>query len=51
MLDFSELPRNGVLFEQLLREILVREGFEVHWTGVGIDGGRDIIFLNMLEVI
>lgn len=46
MLDYSELPKDGILFEQLLREVLVREGFEVHWTGVGNDGGRDLIFLE-----
>ncbi|WP_440960859.1 restriction endonuclease [Paenibacillus nitricinens] len=46
MLDFSELPKDGILFEQLIREILVREGFEVHWTGVGNDGGRDLIFFE-----
>jgi len=42
MLDFTELPADSVRFEQLIREILVRSGFEVHWTGTGPDGGRDL---------
>lgn len=43
MLDFKELPSDGVRFEQLIREMLIRSGFEVHWTGVGPDGGRDLV--------
>jgi hypothetical protein len=43
MLDFRELPSDGVRFEQLIREVLIRSGFEVHWTGVGPDGGRDLV--------
>jgi hypothetical protein len=43
MLDFKELPVDGVQFEQLVREMLLRSGFEVHWTGVGADGGRDLV--------
>lgn len=49
MIDFSILPSNGVLFEQLIREILLGEGFEVHWTGVGPDQGRDLILLERTE--
>ncbi|MGG3562737.1 restriction endonuclease [Neobacillus rhizosphaerae] len=44
MIDYTELPSNGVAFEQLIRELLIRSGFEVHWTGVGPDGGKDLIF-------
>jgi hypothetical protein len=43
MLDFKELPTDGIAFEQLIRELLIRSGFEVHWTGVGPDGGRDLV--------
>jgi hypothetical protein len=43
MLDFKELPDDGTLFEQLIREMLIRLGFDVHWTGVGPDGGRDLV--------
>lgn len=46
MLDFTELPADGVRFEQLIREILVRSGFEVHWTGTGPDGGRDLVAIE-----
>jgi hypothetical protein len=44
MINFKELPDDGVAFEQLIRELLIREEFEVRWTGVGPDGGRDLIF-------
>jgi len=43
MIDFKELPQDGIKFEQLIRELVVRSGFEVHWTGVGPDGGRDLV--------
>lgn len=43
MLDFKELPADGVRFEQLVREMLIRSAFDVHWTGVGSDGGRDLV--------
>ena len=49
MIDFSELPKDGVKFEQLIRELLVLEGFEVHWTGVGQDGGRDLVVIEKLK--
>jgi len=49
MIDFKELPRDGVLFEQLIREIFLKEGFEVHWTGVGADGGRDLVVTEVLK--
>lgn len=43
MIDFKELATDGVSFEQLVRELLMRSNFEVHWTGVGPDGGRDLV--------
>jgi len=43
MIDYTELPDDGILFEQLVRELLLREGFDVHWTGVGPDAGRDLM--------
>jgi uncharacterized protein YeaO (DUF488 family) len=49
MIDFKELPKDGVLFEQLIREIFLRNEFETHWTGVGADGGRDLIVTEVLE--
>lgn len=48
MLDFKELPDDGILFEQLIREILVKEGYNTHWTGVGQDGGRDLVIIENL---
>lgn len=49
MIDFKELPEDGVKFEQLIRELLVLEGFETHWTGVGQDGGRDLVIIEKLK--
>jgi len=49
MIDFTELPPDGIKFEQLVRELLVRSGFEVHWTGVGPDGGRDLVVVEKAE--
>ncbi len=49
MIDFTELPEDGVKFEQLIRELLVLEGFETHWTGVGQDGGRDLVVTEKLK--
>ena len=49
MIDFTELPEDGVKFEQLVRELLVLEGFETHWTGVGQDGGRDLVVTEILK--
>ena len=46
MLDYTELPENGILFEQLVRELLLRDDFEVHWTGVGPDGSRDLVVIE-----
>ncbi len=48
MLDFKELSKDGIKFEQLIREILIREGFETHWTGIGPDNGRDLIITEQL---
>ncbi|RYJ44287.1 restriction endonuclease [Flavobacterium beibuense] len=49
MIDFSELPDDGIKFEQLIREILIREGYDTHWTGIGPDGGRDLIITEVLN--
>lgn len=49
MLDFTELPADGIRFEQLVRELCLRSGFEVHWTGVGPDGGRDLVLVEKAQ--
>jgi hypothetical protein len=43
MINFTYLPRDGVKFEQLIRELFISIGFETVWTGVGPDGGKDLI--------
>jgi hypothetical protein len=49
MIDFTELPEDGVSFEQLIREMFIREGYDVHWTGVGPDGGRDLVVIEKVK--
>lgn len=46
MLDFTELSDDGNDLELLIREILAIRGFEVHWSGKGQDGGRDLICIE-----
>jgi Restriction endonuclease len=43
VLDFKELPEDGVRFEQLVRELLYGLGLQARWSGKGPDGGRDLI--------
>lgn len=43
MLDFTELPKDGTRFEQLVREVLLKQGLRPHWTGKGPDSGRDLL--------
>jgi hypothetical protein len=43
VIDFKELPADGVRFEQLVRELLLVDNLSPHWTGVGPDDGRDLI--------
>jgi len=49
MLDFTELPDDGQLFEQLVREVLFALGLHVEWSGRGPDGGRDLICRETLQ--
>lgn len=43
LLDFKELSQDGQDFELLIRELIFRQGYSVHWSGKGADGGRDLI--------
>lgn len=49
VVDFTELPTDGVKFEQLVRELLLIEGMRPHWTGQGSDGGRDLLVEETLK--
>jgi hypothetical protein len=49
VIDFRELPQDGIRFEQFVRELLVRSDFATQWTGVGPDGGRDLIVVERAE--
>lgn len=49
LLDFKELSQDGTDLERLVREIFVREGYKVHWTGKGSDGGRDLILTEKVQ--
>jgi hypothetical protein len=44
MLDFAELGGNGRGLEQLVREVLLVLNLHPQWSGVGPDGGRDLLF-------
>jgi hypothetical protein len=46
MLDFKELNKNGKDFELLIRELLFSKGYKVYWSGVGPDGGRDLVCIE-----
>ncbi|MGR5958458.1 restriction endonuclease [Enterobacter ludwigii] len=46
MLDFKELSKDGKEFELLIRELLFSKGFKVYWSGVGPDGGRDLVCIE-----
>ena len=46
MLDFTELSNNGRDLELLTREILASHGHQVRWSGVGPDGGQDLICIE-----
>ena len=43
MLDFREIAEDGIDFELMIRELLFCLGYHVQWSGVGPDGGKDII--------
>lgn len=44
MLDFKEISKDGTEFE-----LLIREGLEVHWEGVGPDNGKDLVAIEMAK--
>lgn len=44
MLDFKELGGSGRGLEQLVREVLLLMELHPQWSGVGPDGGRDLLF-------
>lgn len=46
MLDFTELSADGQDLELLVRELLLRRGFSVQWSGKGADGGRDLVCIE-----
>lgn len=46
MLDFKELDKDGKEFELLIRELLFAKGYKVYWSGVGPDGGRDLLCIE-----
>ncbi len=49
MINFRELSTDGVQFEQLIRELLIRENYSINWTGIGPDGGRDLVLTEELN--
>jgi Restriction endonuclease len=51
MLDFTQLPKDGVDFERLIREMLLAMGYRAYWSGKGPDGGRDLLCVEERESI
>lgn len=49
MLNFREMPIDGVDFEKLIREILFSLGYRVYWSGRGADGGNDLICIENID--
>jgi len=49
MINYTALPEDGIQFEQLIREIFNSMGFDTFWTGVGPDGGKDLIITEILH--
>jgi hypothetical protein len=49
MINFRELPEDGVAFEQLIREICIRLDLHPQWSGKGPDQGRDIIITETID--
>jgi hypothetical protein len=49
MLDFKELSQSGKEFELLIRELLFNKNYQVYWSGVGSDGGRDLLCIEEKE--
>lgn len=47
LVDFSELSRDGAGLEGLARLLGLSLGLEVEWTGIGPDGGKDLIFKDL----
>lgn len=43
MIDFKELSASGIQFELLIREIFIKLNYEVQWSGVGPDRGKDLL--------
>ncbi|MCG3667858.1 restriction endonuclease [Aliarcobacter butzleri] len=46
MIDFKELSTSGIQFELLIREIFIKLNYEVQWSGVGPDRGKDLIAIE-----
>lgn len=41
--DFKRFTKDGVEFEQLIRELARALGYKPEWSGQGPDGGRDLV--------
>lgn len=51
MLDFKELSTDGTQFELLVREVLFARGLDTTWSGVGADGGKDLICIENIDSV
>ena len=46
MLDFKEI-KDGTQFEIFIRELLIAYGLRTYWSGVGPDGGKDLLCIEL----
>lgn len=51
MTDFAELNKSGTGFELLMREIFIKLNYEVKWSGVGPDRGKDLMVTEKHESV
>lgn len=49
VIEFKELGKDGVAFEQLVRELLLNADLVASWTGQGPDDGRDLVAEEVAE--
>jgi len=48
-IDFKELDADGIHLELLVQELMLLEGLDVHWEGVGPDNKKDLAVLERVN--
>lgn len=50
-IDFKELGVKGVQLELLIQELMLLEGLDVHWEGIGPDNGKNLVVTEKVNGI